>query len=228
LPVTKPVYLIVPLLKNFQFAWRFLSLAIFIPPIIAGAAINLVKKRYSLFLVVIISVFSLFLNNNYWKANNYLLKDDSKYLEVQETSTNDSGESSPIWSIRRMEVFPKNPVEVIKGKAEILIVKRTSTEHLYKIDALVDSKILENTLYFPGWTILVDNQEITPEFQNPNYRGLMVFNLPQRQHEVKIYFQETRLRLVSDYLSVFGIILLLSLLVLEVFQGLRYRNIKHE
>jgi len=222
LPISKPLYLIIPLIKDFQFAWRFLSLAIFIPPIIAGATIALLKKNYIFTFVVLLTILCLSLNRYYWKANNFFIQDDWTYLGPQETSTNDTGESSPIWSIRRMEEFPKSSIEIIEGDAEIITNSRNSTEHIYNINAKTDSKILENTLYFPGWTITVDGKFIIPEFQNQQYRGLMTFNVTKGEHIVKIIFTETRLRLISDIISIIGLIVVFSMLVMDSYQRLRY------
>lgn len=218
LPIAKPFYLATPFVQKFQFAWRFLSLAIICPAVFAGAIIFLVskvKKRYSSWLVGLIVALSLILNRSYWAVNGYVEKIIPEPLGVQETTTNDTGESSPIWSIRRMENFPKAPLEIIEGRAEVTPIFRNSTRHLYRIKAQTDLKVLENTLYFPGWTLSANGEQIEPEFQNPDFRGLITFSLDRGEYDVELNFRETRLRKMANMLSVFGLFFTILLVLVK-------------
>ena len=91
--------------------------------------------------------------------------------------------------------------------ASIVSQKRTSTVHEYIVSSSERIRLLENTLYFPGWRVSVDNKPVDVQFQDPEYRGLMTFFMPSGTHIVKLQYQESKLRVLGDTLSVIGIII---------------------
>ncbi len=214
LPASGFVYDRVGLLRKFQFAWRFLSLAVLPPGIFAGAVIaSLPQKKQTVVLMIFLGL-ALWFNKNFYRPEGFLYRDEAFYTQFTEGTTNDTGESSPRWSIRFMEQFAGVPIEVIEGQAEIKEIKRLTNRHLYQVKAGEKTRIAENTLYFPGWKVLVDNQPVEIEFQDPNYRGIMTFWIPASsagEHQIEVVFRETRLRLFADLISLGSLISLLAL-----------------
>lgn len=107
-----------------------------------------------------------------------------------------------------MEKRPKFKMEVISGNAKIKGIERKVTLHSYEVIALEKSRILENTLYFPGWIILVDGKNTNIQFQDPNHRGLMTFYLDKGKHKIEIVYKETRVRQVSNIISLVSLIIM--------------------
>lgn len=218
LPQSKDLYLSISLLQKFQFAWRFLSLAVFPPAVFSGALVFLLPRKLKLLAVCFFITAILWFNKDYWHARDYLYKDESFYSGIY-NSTTDTGESGPRWSTRFMEHRPGAAIEVISGQAEIEELRRTTTSHQYKIIAGEKTRIRENTLYFPGWMVLVDNQPVNIEFQDPQNRGLMTFFVDEGKHKIDVVFKETKLRLLA------GIISVVSLVILALFAILRRRKL---
>lgn len=210
LPISLPVWQKISILPKFQFPWRFLSLAIFAPAVLAGSLIYTLPKNRQLVITILLILITLWINKNFWHARGYFLKDDNYFLNVYQGTT-DTGESSPRWGIKGMEeVGRKNPIEVISGQADVKNINRLSNLHLYKVNVISNrAQFLENTLYFPGWTILVDDQETTIEFQDPHHRGLLTFFVPQGQHELRVVFNETKLRRTADLISLISVTVLI-------------------
>ena len=154
-----------------------------------------------------------------WLAKEYVVKPEQFYSGIY-NGTTDTGESSPIWSVRFMEHRPKALYEVIEGEAMIVSGFRNSTRHEFTVSAETDARLLDNTLYFPGWSVLVDNQKIPVEFQDPTYRGLMTFRVPAGDGRIVVDFGETKLRKMANVLSLGGLIILIFY---EIFR--RYRHI---
>ena len=69
------------------------------------------------------------------------------------------------------------------------------------MSAKTKTQLRENTLYFPGWNILVDNKKVPIEYQARNNMGVMTFFLPKGEHTVIVQFTETKLRIVADSIS---------------------------
>ena len=74
--------------------------------------------------------------------------------------------------------------------------------------AFTPSRIIVNTLYFPGWQVLVDGYPVEIQFQDPSWRGLMTFNVSAGEHQVVVKFGETRLRMFADVISLVGFVVL--------------------
>ena len=187
------------ILQKFQFPWRFLSIVVFITSLFGAAALSQFKKNQILFVIIFAAVI-LFSNKDFWHARGFLVKDESFFTGIY-NSTTDTGESSPIWSVRFMEKRPKNHAEIIMGPAKLSEVYRSSTKHEYKINADSITRVRENTLYFPGWNVFIDSKKTNIEFQDPDNRGLITFFVPKGLHNIKISFGETNLRLFSDIIS---------------------------
>lgn len=188
------------LLQKFQFPWRFLTMSVFTSAIIGALLANMVSRSYA----YAGSIIAVLLTVSYWKVPGYLIKPDSFFSGLY-AGTTDTGESSPIWSIRFMEAFPKSHVEVIGGKASVVEKKRTTTEHDYVVTAEGQATLRENTVYFPGWKVISDNKELPIQFQDPNNRGVIAFTLQKGVHTVRVVFTDTKIRTLSGLLSLMSL-----------------------
>jgi len=209
-PVSSFVWSKVTLLQNFQFPWRFLAVTVFVTAVFGALVVSILPKKIMLGAVIVSSICLLAFNSSYWHANGYLFKPEKFYTGVY-AGTTDTGESSPIWSVRFMEHTPKAHLEVLDGSAKITEEKRTATQHLYLVSAAKNSFLRENTLYFPGWKILVDGVSVPIQFQDPNNRGVMIFSVPSGRHSVSVIFTETKLRLIADWVSLLTFLMLAGL-----------------
>jgi len=207
-----PVWQSISLLQKFQFPWRLMSVAVFATSIIGAIGISIVSKKEKIWMMGLLCTIAIVGTIPMWHAKEYVLMPDSNFTSVY-NGTTDTGESSPIWSIRFMETKAKAPIEVISGKdVSITIGRRNSTYHSYTVSSLSPVKLVENTLYFPNWEVFVDKTRVPVEFQNPNYRGLLTFDVPAGVHDVEIIFSDTKLRTTANWISIGGIFILLGFL----------------
>ncbi len=199
----------ITILQKFQFPWRFLSLTVFIAALFGGFFVSAFGAKWKKVIVLAMTCLVFWFSKDYWHANGYLIKPESFFSGIY-LGTTDTGESSPIWSVRFMESPPKSRFELIGGDATIREDKRTTTKHIYTIDVKTKiAQIRENTLYFPGWIVMVDNRPVAIEFQSGVNRGVITFFLERGMHTVILLFKETKLRYLSDTISVFSLVILL-------------------
>jgi len=195
----------VSLLQKFQFPWRLLSVSVFCIAFLGGIGYASVTRTWNKYMSMGVIVFFIFATTyGMWQVKGYTQKPESYYSSVYEGTT-DTGESAPIWSIRFMEHRPDAPIAVITNggtPTEIISLKRTTTLHEYQIIAGNESRILENTLYFPGWNVYVDGIKTDIQFQDPDFRGLMTFMVPQGKHSIRIQFENTKVRSFSNMISI--------------------------
>jgi uncharacterized integral membrane protein len=201
----------ITLLQKFQFPWRFLSVVVFCSAVLGALVVSGVSKNYKKYVVGIVIFMTLFFSKDYMHAKGYLYKNDS-FLSGIYNGTTDTGESSPIWSIRFMEKRPKAHMEIASGDAVIKELSRRTTVHAYEINATEKSRIVENTLYFPGWDVFVDGKKADIEFQDPAHRGLMTFFVDKGNHKVEVRFGETKLRALADLISAAALLIMAALL----------------
>jgi len=215
----------ISLLQKFQFPWRFLSVTVFISAILSGVSIASIierkiygKRIVGNYLVIIFCIVTVITTMNMWKPKGYTAKPDSYYSGVYE-STTDTGESSPIWSVRFMEHFPTASMDIASGSVLITKGRRTTTVREYVLNAKEPARLVENTLYFPGWKVYVDGIQTGVQFQDPTYRGLITFRVTEGEHTVRIVFEDTKMRRISNMISLASIgILGLMLIVVSLWK----------
>lgn len=197
----------ISMIQKFQFPWRFLSLTVFITAVLGGIVIHQISGRMRGGIVVVLALLVLYFSNSYWHANGYLQKPSGFYTGIYQGTT-DTGESAPIWSVRFMEQEPQALMEVIEGDAQIRQLSRSATKHLYEITATKTARIRENTLYFPGWAVNINMQEVPIEFQDPKNRGLITFFVEAGTNIASVEFSDTKLRFFASIISIVSILVL--------------------
>ncbi len=215
-PISDFIWGRIILLQNFQFPWRFLAIIVLTSSVFASLFLDSISRKTNVKLIVLISILIIVaISSFYWKPKAYQNKPESFYTGVYE-STTDTGESAPIWSVRFMEKRPKAHLEIIDGDAQIKELERKSTYHKYQVQVNKPTLFEENTLYFPGWEIKANGVPLKVEFQNMNYRGVMLFNLSKGNYIVEAVYKETKLRAISDVIS------FVSLLIVLFFIAIRF------
>ncbi|MDP2585272.1 MAG: 6-pyruvoyl-tetrahydropterin synthase-related protein, partial [Candidatus Levybacteria bacterium] len=187
---SNPIWQTITILQKFQFPWRFLSVAVFLSALMGAILLFVIPNKYKRIVLLIFVIGLLVANKDYWHPQGFLQKQESFYNDIY-SGTTDTGESAPIWSVRFMEKRPKSRVEIISGYGKITEIDRKIVRREYKVIASSKVRILENTLYFPGWTVFVDGNKQEIEFQDQNHRGLITFNVDKGEHFVNIIFKET-------------------------------------
>lgn len=210
-----PIWQTLTVLQKFQFPWRFLTLSV-----LAAAFCGLALSKFLNKIVIVLCFLAIIFTVGYWKTNGNLEKND-QYFISQYQGTTDTGESSPRWSIRGMEEKSSRNLRLIDGEAVIKKTLRKSNVHEYLVEVTKKSRFAEDTVYFPGWEILANNQPQTIEFQDPNYRGLITFYLDPGNWRISVKFRETRLRSFANLLSVTSLLIIFVILVFSVLNGKR-------
>lgn len=192
------------LLAQFQFPWRFTALASFAASVLVGYFLmNLKSKKILAVAVFGIIILSFQMN----KVSGYINKSDSYYFDYPGTAAYHN-EATTIWVAGDAYEFPKKPVEIISGKGDISNYDRKSNVRTYFIVAETDIRVLDNTVYFPGWRAEVDGRRTPIEFQDMNHRGLITFGVPKGNHKISVMFGESPIRFFADIITIVVLILI--------------------
>lgn len=214
-PFSIPLWKKISLLRQFQFSWRLLAL-VTLATSLAGVSLFsnsfLKNKRIYWLLVSLILLFSL----SYWQPILGFDQINERDYWYYPLSTTYFGEADTIWAAGPPKEYPEKRVEIIGGEGEISEFFRNSISQKFLIKADSEVNVLSQTTFFPGWRILVNNQQIPIEFQDQNHRGLITFRLPEGEHQVEINFGRTKDRSVAEIISL-GCAALFFVLTILVF-----------
>jgi len=205
--ISSPIWSKIHTLEQFQFPWRFIAIASFAAAVLGAYALSLIKKNFLIYLIVGLMLIS---SIGFMQVVGFIKKPDSFYLNYPGTGAY-HGESTTIWTEGDASEHPAFPLEIIAGRGEISDYARKSNIHKFKVVANSDLVIRDNTVYYPGWRALVDGQEVPIQFQDPNHRGIITFPVGKGKHDIEVKFSETTIRLFTDIVSAFTLVILLAL-----------------
>ncbi len=191
-----------PMLQKLQFPWRMMALASFA----AACAITLSLPKFGrrtviLCLLPLVCLFSLPMAT----AIPEVITHSDEYYKSYNGPTDFHGQSSTVWSAGNPAAPPEHALQVVEGNSEIRELYRSTIEHRYSIHTTLPSKLVESTLYYPGWTVTANGIPVPIEFQDPAARGLITFPLSSGEYSVSIKFGETKFRTATNLISVFSI-----------------------
>lgn len=220
LPISISLWEAIPSLQKFQFPWRFLGLIVIGSSLLSAVVSD--KFKHSKIISLVLLIFPILFTFSYWRISG-LSNLTEQFLTIDYVGTSDTGETSPVWAVRFQEKFPKSPIEVVssEGIVEIKNVSKLMQKHKFEVVATGPSRIVDNTLYFPGWVVYVDGEKTPIGYQDENWRGLITFPVSAGEHRVEVVFEETRIRKLADAISLVSLGILLA-----VASGKRKMNIR--
>ncbi len=211
LEISLPLWKILPLIKKFQFPWRFLTLPVFTSGTLAAISLDTslkhktIKKWPQSFLTGGIIIALVLLTFSYWHPVSWNFPPEEKLL-AEYLGTSDTGESVPRWAVRFQEKRADNILGMVEGEDfESTIHTRISELHEHTITTVMPTKVSENTLYFPGWKVYIDGQEALISYEDISWRGVIIYTVPQGTHNVRVVFEETKVRKISNIITIISL-----------------------
>lgn len=199
-PFVAPIFENNKFLGNIQFQWRILSAFIFLPAILTACILSKYQKFFVT--IIFVSIMSLLSFSQIYGKNFRALDQSIYYFTPYNVH---SVMMNTIWTGKTEEYsIEKKKIAIIEGKGEIVDSTVANAKRLYKINATTPVRLVDYTFYFPGWKVTSDKDPIDIEFQDPSYRGVITYRLPEGKHDVEVRFTETKIRLLSDILSIIG------------------------
>lgn len=206
LPISQFVWDIRPFAVLFQFPFRFLMVGLFLGPWFIALLLDKAGSRRVMAAAVLVLAFAAQLI----AARQYVNRIDlpEEFFTTNEATTTVADEYMPRWVSQKPTIRAAQRAEFYKGRG--MITYRKSGLHPIDIDvqAQEDSIIQFNTLYYPGWGVVVDNTPVALDFDNP--WGVMRIVVPKGNHHVMASFRETVPRFIADLVSVASGIALLA------------------
>ncbi len=222
-----PVWNIVPFYNFIQFPWRLLFLTTLFSSVIAAFTVDSLRLKWSKTLSILIIIFSIITTAGYFKPSKIVNKVDNDYMSRMFASKRvgqDALEVSeehrlwsedylllPNWSDEKPTDLPEQHVELISGSGKLTEPEQISETH-YKVEISAETSIDIglNKLYFPGWTAYVDGEKYQTQPSKP-IGSVKIVDVSRGDHVVEFKWKETNLRLISDLVSVFSLVMVILL-----------------
>ena len=192
------------ILSNIQFPWRMLSLFIFVPPIIIAYILNKFENNKLKIAALTLIVAFAFLRFPQLYSKNNTDHPLSQYLftKINLHSTN----MNTIWTgITDDYPVKRQKGEIIEGQGKIVSRELSNSWRKYAVNAITDIRMADYTFYFPGWKVWVDSKPVDIQFQDPNYRGIITYNVPKGRHNIYLKFTDTKVRVLGNLVSALSI-----------------------
>jgi hypothetical protein len=197
---------------TFDIPWRFLGVSVFMASLAIGGVVRLITNSWlRLFIVAIVLFLAFYGNRNHLRVNKYTFIPDSEYWQSQATS-NEYNDYAPKGFKIIDSAWPDfdesdSQLLSLNGKADNKLLERRS--NFFHFTSSVSSnkvEVLTRVAYYPGWQLLVDGKKQPINYQD----GRIVVQLDKGNHEVVLQFKETRLRAISNIISLGALIILLG------------------
>ncbi|MDO8573673.1 MAG: hypothetical protein Q7R77_02885 [Candidatus Daviesbacteria bacterium] len=223
---TKFIWDNAPILHFLEFPWRFHILITVCSTLLAGfffyllTQIKLYKRKVGKLFFVLLAVLIILLS---FQESFQFFKPRAYSFEFLGAGTTVSlDEYTPKW----VKIIPQEyTAQKIISDTEFNIINNLSwgyNKKSFNIINTEDTKIRIALIYYPGWEAYLNNVKIPINYDND--QGLIELNIPKGEHSIYLIFKETWWRLVSDIVSIIG---LLIFILLIFFYAVQRRNTQH-
>ncbi len=202
-PLSQFVWQIDGFSRLFQFPYRMLSGSLLFSGYLIAMMIQHVPKTVRFLLIlglVILSGWQL------KQASEVIIYSDQPegYYTTNEATTTVANEYMPIWVKEVTTERPTVRMGFQKGRGTINFTTQTTQRIVADVTPVEDSIMQINSIYYPGWGVLVNNIPVKVSYNNPN--GLIRFPLSQGSHHIVAEFRETIPRFIADIISVLSFV----------------------
>ena len=205
--LSKGVWQFLPFINLIQFPFRILSVLTLAVSFLISYQVEKIQYGFDKYLafcaVVIIFISAL----PFVFPANYQDYPDSFYSTNQD-STTVKNEYMPKWVKNLPQSFSSKVIN-LDGEENIIIIGNNPNKISLQGNFTSTRNLQVNTVYFPGWQVFVDGKMTKIDY---NSNGLIRFSVPSGNHQIRIEFGETTLRLTADSVSAIGFIILVLLL----------------
>lgn len=185
--------------KLIQFPYRFLGIAVFAGSWIVSYIFSIVKRNRSLILKIIFIIITLIPVTTQILQVEYIDKEEGFYT-TNEATTTVADEYMPKW-VRDVPKGRSNArIEFVKGDGYINIVKSSTQNILAEVNSSQAQIVGINTIYYPGWGVLIDGIPVSINYTNP--QGRMEVKIDPGAHILSASFRETPFRFAADAISI--------------------------
>lgn len=202
----------VPLVKNIQYPWRFLSFIIPIAGFCAAAWVSLIKRPW---IALGVCLFTVLITYSYTRPVLYEPRNEAYYMSRKNFTdgTSSMGNSfSTIWTGWKA-TRPNQLIHVYNGTL-VSIDKNAYLDKRFRIKMKEEGELVTSIMFFPGWTAFIDGVKTNISHGSD---GIIHITVPKGSHRVVLQFLETGVRKIADSISIISLVVLLCWGILHLY-----------
>ncbi len=248
MPLSRPIWEHLPLLRFVQFPWRLLGEADVALAMLGGLGASRLlagpsrAKRATLLLPLFYLIIALYALPWLFPGGQQPSDDLSPATIIRTEittggiGTTAAGDYLPRWvqvlpsPERMLARYAENPtgpiprldVEALPEGVKLLSARWEPVRAILEMDVTTSFRLVLDWFYFPGWQAWVDGQSVAVEPWGES--GLLSLTLPQGTHRITVAFGETPLRHGADLLSLLAAGIWLMVLALTPSASRRRRS----
>ncbi|HXD31643.1 MAG TPA: 6-pyruvoyl-tetrahydropterin synthase-related protein [Pyrinomonadaceae bacterium] len=218
--LSRPLWFVIPKLKEVQFPWRWLAITSLFGSILLAASLPVWQEIWRqkirpLHLVPALAVvLSLFFvaTQVIWDSE-YLRQPEFNSLLVSSRGSASFKDWMPRWADGSTQTFA--PSELVKAGSRKVSVTNWEPEHrVFKIDAGPDTTALIRTFYYPLWTAKFGERSISTR---PGKDGALIVDVPAEATTISLDFVQPSHVNIVRVVSIIG-----WLTIVALFLGARF------
>lgn len=214
LPVSLPVWSVVPMLREVQFPWRWLTITSMAGSVALAASIPywMEKARSKYRPLALIAAGSVLITLTFTLSQPLR---DAKYFTRAEFQTflqtipgsNALAYWLPVWASDQ----PRKMEEAVEaGDRSYAIKSWQAEERLFEVGAGAQTEVRVRTFYYPHWVALADGKQLETR---PAEDGALLVKLPAQAVSVHLKFQEPARTRYAAAIAALGWTLILALFI---------------
>lgn len=221
LKISSPIWQFLTPLQNVHTPWRFLSLAVFTAAICGGYLVKVIKKTGWLLAIFVLLIFLIFYGNRNHLRINAVQTYSKDFFQTYTGVATATNEHLPIWINQMPTDFPQEKLAIIDGNCSTTTIVNKSNLQSFKADCQQPSTLQLNTAYYPGWQVMINNQNIITQVKKnlAQSNGMIRFSIDSGSHQITVRFQDTPLRLITKYLSILSLFSAIFILFFHRFKS---------
>ena len=215
-------------LQLIYYPMRFLFLFSFVTTLVAASTLN--GKHNSLFLGALIAAILYSATIVVTSPTNFLPYQDD-FLENYPLTGTAANEYHPYW-YREKEALDLVEEEVQKvflsdsSAGTINVSTITGSYKSYILEIKTPTTVIEQTLYYPGWEVKINDKRINIDQNKNDFFGLINYKIYPGKYIVEtIFTQNTTARLVGHILTILGGIIFIGGLLKNLFKTFKVNPI---
>ncbi|MCX8008827.1 MAG: hypothetical protein N3A54_03950 [Patescibacteria group bacterium] len=185
--------------KLFQFPFRMLALSVVLSPYFFALALEHNKNIFRFFLAGAV-IFLMYVQTKPLYTNIQHINYPDEYYATNEATTTVADEYMPRWVKESPSERSSVRMIIHEGRGKIDFDVATTQKIRAKVFAEEESILQINSIYYPGWGVLVNNLPVPLTYDNPN--GLIRFSVEQGEHVIFAEFRETFQRFMANCISI--------------------------
>jgi hypothetical protein len=229
-PASQPIWDALPLVSLVQFPWRLLAVTVTTLALLVGAGVHWLEERWLAMgspgpFAYVMALALVFASISYARPELLAIRwqDESPIAVMEFELAYPDMRGSTRWAQRQpadadspllpqyLAGEPLRRAAIASGSGEILEQSSRAASAYARVRADSEVRLRFYTYFFPGWRATVDGQAVEVGPDPPN--GLIGLTLAPGEHDVRLRFGPTPVRILGAVLSVAALAAVLGLLL---------------